>query len=80
MENEERDREASGLVLASLRAAGNKSLLGTEYGLAVASAPHREPDSNCHSILYSKSNFLRDSEKLVPDTEPQFLQLYKAND
>lgn len=58
----------------------NKSLLGTETSLVVASMLNGEPENNCHSVLYSKGNFLRDGEKPLPDTKPQFPQLYKAND
>lgn len=60
MENEEQDREASGLVPPSLHAALNKSLPRREYGLAVASSLNREAESNCNSTLYSKGNFLQD--------------------
>lgn len=58
LENEEWDRGASGLVPASLHAALNKSLLGTECGLAVAGTLNGEPESNCNPVLYSKGNFL----------------------
>lgn len=58
----------------------NKSLLGTETSLVVASVLNGEPENNCRSVLYSKGNFLRDGEKPLPDTKAQFPQLCKAND
>lgn len=80
VEKEEQDGGASGLVPASLHAAVNKSLLGTERGPAAASALSGKPESNCSAVLYSKGNFLGGGKRPLSNTEPQFPWLCKASD